>query len=419
MSDEHVKGQPRRAAVVFIFVTVALDVLAFGVVIPVLPKLLEQLSGGDTAHAARLFGLFGAVWALMQFICSPTLGALSDRFGRRPIILISCFGLGLDYILMALAPTTIWLFVGRVLSGIMAASWSSANSYIADVTPPEKRAASFGLIGAAWGTGFVLGPALGGVLGSVDLRLPFWVAAALTLLNALYGVFVLPESLPPEKRRPFDMRRANPAGSLALLRSHHELLGLASLNVLYYLAHHVLPSVFVLYVTYRYGWTEQMVGLTLTGVGIWGIFVQARLVQPVVARFGAKRAILAGLFCGALGFTLYGLAPTSHAFWIAVPIGGLMALFGPAAQSLMSRRVSPSEQGQLQGTNASLMGLTGLVGPPVFTLTFASFISREAGGMNLPGAPFLLAAAMLLAAFLLAIWVTAGTADRGIGESHD
>lgn len=383
-------GRAPRAAVIFIFVTVVLDVLAFGVIIPVLPQLIEQFTGGDTASAARLFGLFGAMWALMQFVFSPALGALSDRFRRRPVILIGCFGLGLDYVLMALAPTLGWLFLGRVLSGMMAANWSTAGAYIADVTPPEKRAGSFGILSAAWGLGFVLGPALGGTLGSVDLRLPFWVAAALTLVNALYGIFVLPESLPREHRRKFELKRANPAGSLKLLRSHPELLGLASVNVLYFLAHHVLPSVFVLYVTYRYGWSAKMVGLTLTGVGLWGIVVQAGLVRPVVRRFGERRAILAGLSCGALGFALYGLAPTSHFFWLAVPIGGLMALFGPAAQTLMTQRVQRSEQGQLQGANGSLMGLTGLVGPPIFTLTFARFISGPAG-TQIPGAPFLLA----------------------------
>jgi DHA1 family tetracycline resistance protein-like MFS transporter len=398
---------PKRAAIIFIFITVVLDVLAFGVVIPVLPRLIEQFTSGDTAHAALIFGLFGAMWALMQFVCSPALGALSDRFGRRPIILISCFGLGLDYILMAGAPTLTWLFVGRVLSGMMAASWATAAAYIADVTPPEKRAASFGTIGAAWAFGFVLGPALGGLLGSIDLRLPFWVAAVLTLLNGLYGLFVLPESLAPENRRRFDIRRANPAGSLKLLRSHPELTGLATLTVLYYLAHHVLPSVFVLYVTFRYGWTEQMVGFTLTGVGIWAIIVQGTMVRPVVRKFGERRAMLAGLFFGAIGFALYGLAPSSKMFWIAVPVGGLMALFGPAAQNLMSQRVSPSEQGELQGTNSSLMGLTGLMGPPLFTATFAHFISNT-GGIHLPGAPFLLAGALLMLAFVLALRVTAG-----------
>jgi DHA1 family tetracycline resistance protein-like MFS transporter len=346
------------------------------------------------------------MWALMQFVFSPALGALSDQFGRRPIILLSCLGLGIDYILMAWAPTLAWLFVGRVLSGMMAASWSTAAAYIADVTPPEKRAGSFGIIGAAWAFGFVLGPALGGILGSVDLRLPFWVAAGLTLMNGLYGFFVLPESLAPENRRKFELRKANPAGSLRLLQSHHELLGLAALNVLYYLAHHVLPSVFVLYVSFRYGWDERTVGLTLTGVGIWGIFVQGTLVRPVVRRFGERNAILGGLFFGAAGLALYGLAPSTSVFWIAVPVGGLMALFGPAAQTLMSRRVQPSEQGQLQGANSSLMGLTGLVGPPLFTFTFARFISQREGGIHLPGAPFLLASLMLLAAFLLALRVT-------------
>jgi DHA1 family tetracycline resistance protein-like MFS transporter len=399
-------GGPRRAAVLFIFITVALDVLAFGVVIPVLPKLIEQFTSGNTADAARLFGLFGAMWALMQFIFSPALGALSDQYGRRPIILLSCFGLGVDYILMAWAPTLGWLFLGRILSGMMAASWATAAAYVADVTPPEKRAGSFGIIGAAWAFGFVLGPAVGGILGSVDLRLPFWVAAALTLANGLYGFFVLPESLAPENRRPFVWRRANPAGSLKLLQSHPELFGLASLNVLYYLAHHVLPSVFVLYVTFRYGWDERTVGLTLTGVGIWGILVQGTLVRPIVRRFGERNAILGGLFFGASGFALYGLAPSASVFWIAVPVGGLMALFGPAAQTLMSRRVEPSEQGLLQGANSSLMGLTGLIGPPLFTFTFARFISETSGEVHLPGAPFILAALLLLAAFILALRVT-------------
>ncbi len=395
----------RRAAVIFIFITVVLDVLAFGLVIPVLPRLIEQFTSGDTAHAAWLFGIFGAMWALMQFVFSPALGALSDQYGRRPIILLSCFGLGLDYILMAVAPTLAWLFLGRVISGMMAASWGTAAAYIADVTPPEKRAASFGTIGAAWGTGFVLGPAVGGLLGSVDLRLPFWFAAGVTLLNGLYGLLVLPESLPPESRQRFQLHRANPVGSLRLLRSHPELAGIATVNVLYFLAHHVLPSVFVLYVTYRYGWNERMVGFTLTGVGIWGIFVQGMLVRPVVHKFGERKSMLAGLLFGAIGFALYGLAPSSNIFWIAVPVGGLMALFGPSAQNLMSKRVQPSEQGQLQGANSSLMGLTGVLGPFLFAYTFARFISMDMK-LNLPGAPFILASLLLVAAFVLAWHVT-------------
>jgi len=246
-------GKPRRAAVAFILVTIALDMLALGMIIPVLPKLVERFMGGDTARAAEIFGAFTTVWALMQFLFSPLLGALSDRYGRRPVILLSNLGLGLDYIVMALAPTLMWLFVGRVISGITAASISTAQAYIADVTPPDRRAASYGLLGGAFGLGFILGPALGGLLGAIEPRLPFWAAAAFSLANAAYGLFVLPESLALDHRSGFSWRRANPVGSLLLLRSHPELSGLASANFFANLAHVVLPTVFVLYAGYRYG----------------------------------------------------------------------------------------------------------------------------------------------------------------------
>jgi DHA1 family tetracycline resistance protein-like MFS transporter len=394
-------AKKRSAALVFIFITVVVDVLALGIVIPVLPKLVEGFLGGDTAHAAEIFGLFNTVWALMQFIFSPALGALSDRFGRRPVILISCFGLGLDYILMAMAPTLWWLFAGRVISGITAASFSTAGAYIADVTPQEKRAAGFGMIGAAWGVGFVMGPALGGLLGAMDPRLPFWVAAGLTLLNAVYGLFVLPESLAPESRKAFVWRRANPVGSLILLRSHPELLGLSSVNFIYYLAHQVLPSVFVLYASFRYGWDESAVGLTLAVIGVFTIVVQAGVVKRVVERFGERRALFIGLICGGAGYAIYGLAPTGIAFLCALPIFAFMGLFGPAAQGLMTRHVGPSEQGQLQGANSSIMGITGLIGPGLFTLTFASFIGPHRD-WRAPGAPFLLAALLMALALVLA-----------------
>jgi DHA1 family tetracycline resistance protein-like MFS transporter len=395
----------RRAAVAFIFVTVVLDVLAFGVIIPVLPKLVEDFVGGNTARAAQIYGLFGTVWALMQFVCSPIIGALSDRFGRRPVILLSNFGLGLDYIVMALAPTVGWLFVGRVVSGITGASFTTASAYIADVTPPEKRAASFGMLGAAFGLGFVLGPAVGGVLGGIDPRLPFWGASVLTLLNATYGVFILPESLPTEKRKPFAWTRANPVGSLRLLRSHPELLGLAGVNFIYYLAHQVLPSVFVLYASYRYGWQERGIGLVLAIVGGLNIVVQGGLVKPIVGWLGDRGALLAGLLCGAAGFAMWGAAPTGGIFLAAMPVFALMGLYGPAAQGLMTRRVGPSEQGELQGANSSVMGITGMIGPGLFSMTFASFISTRAS-WHLPGAPFLLAAALLLGGTGLAWRVT-------------
>ena len=397
--------QPRRAALAFIFVTVLLDMLALGMIVPVLPRLVESFLAGDTARAAKVYGLFGTVWALMQFVCSPILGALSDRFGRRRVILLSNLGLGLDYVLMALAPTLAWLFVGRVVSGITAASVPTAAAYIADVSPPEKRAGAFGMLGAAFGVGFVLGPAMGGLLGSVDARLPFWVAAGLSLANFFYGLLVLPESLSPERRSVFAWRRANPAGSLVLLRRHPELLGLAAASFLGYLAHEVLPSTFVLYTGYRYDWTERTVGLSLAAVGICSGLVQGALVRPVVRHFGERRALATGLVFGAAGFALFGLAPTATLFWLGIPLMSLWGLSGPSTQGLMTRRVGSSEQGQLQGAHGSLRAIAGLVGPGLFTLTFAASIAPQRD-WHLAGAPFLLAASLLAVAFAVAWRVT-------------
>ncbi|MBI3514404.1 MAG: TCR/Tet family MFS transporter, partial [Proteobacteria bacterium] len=400
MTEPKTFAAPRRAALAFIFVTVLLDMLAIGLIIPVLPKLVVVFQAGDVASAAEIFGLFGTAWALMQFVFAPVQGALSDRFGRRPVILLSNLGLGLDYIVMALAPNLTWLFVGRVISGITAASISTSFAYIADVTSPDKRAAGFGLVGTAFGVGFVIGPALGGLLGSLDLRLPFWVAAGLSLANFLYGVLILPESLPAGNRAGWSWRRANPIGSLVLLRSYPRLLGLSSVNFLQNLAHVVLPAVFVLYAGHRYDWDERAVGLTLAGVGVCSAVVQGGLVRPLVARFGERRTMLLGLGCGAAGFAIYGLAPTGALFAIGVPVMALWGLTGPSVQALMSQRVSPSEQGQLQGAQSSLQGVAGLIGPGLFTLTFAYAIA-PAHPWELPGAPFLLAAVMLLAGALV------------------
>ena len=392
----------RRAAVIFIFITVVIDVLGFGLIIPVLPKLVQQFMSGDAAEGATMFGVFGTMWALMQFFFSPILGAVSDRFGRRPVILISCFGLGLDYILMALAPNIAWLLFGRIVSGICAASFTTAGAYVADVAPPEKRAAAFGMIGAAFGVGFVLGPALGGLLGNIDSRLPFWGAAALALVNATYGLFVLPESLPPEKRDAFFWKKANPVGSLTLLRSHPDLLGLASVNLLFQLAHCVLPSMFVLYTSYRYGWDTKTVGLTLMGVGVFSIIVQGGLVKPAVQRLGERGSLYAGLLFGIVGFAGFALAPTPFWMWSVLPVFALMGLFGPGLQSLMSQRVAAHEQGKLQGANGSITSIAGLIGPGLFTLTFAHFIDKGRT-WTLPGAPFFIAAVLLLLALLLAV----------------
>jgi MFS transporter, DHA1 family, tetracycline resistance protein len=396
---------PRQAAFVFILVTVLLDMLALGMIVPILPRLVIDFVDGNHALAADVYGWFGSVWALMQFLFSPVQGSLSDRFGRRPVILASNIGLGLDYILMALAPSLVWLFVGRVISGMTAASFSVANAYLADVTPPELRAARYGMIGAAFGAGFIIGPALGGLLGSDDPRLPFWVAAGFSLVNAAYGVFVLPESLPLSKRAPFSWRRANPLGSLTLLRSHRELFGLASASFLNSLAHAALPSVTVLYMTFRYGWDARMIGFSMTFIGACALVVQGGLIGRFVAHFGDRAALITGLAFGVAGFAAFGLAWTGTLFWIGIPILALWGLGGAAIQALMTKRVSAHEQGQLQGANASLMGIANMIGPIFFTVTYARAITSSFGPW-LSGAPFLLAAAFLTAAMIIGARVT-------------
>ena len=391
----------RGAAVAFIFVTVLLDTLALGVIIPVLPKLVESFVNNDTASAARIFGLFGTAWALMQFFFSPILGGLSDRFGRRPVVLLSNFGLALDYVLMALAPSLSWLFIGRVISGITSASISTSFAYIADITPAEKRAAVFGKVGAAFGAGFILGPALGGLLGGMDPRLPFWAAAALSFANTLYGLLILPESLPRDRRSSFRWKSANPLGALHLLRSSRVLTGLSIANFFAQLAHVVLPSTFVLYATYRYGWDARTVGLTLAMVGICAMAVQGLGIGPIVTRFGERRALLFGLGCGAVGFLIFGAAPSGALFWLGIPVMAFWGVSGAAIQALMTRLVAPDQQGQLQGATTSVQSLSQLLGPFLFTLTFAYFIGAQAP-LKLPGAPFLLAAVLLTLALVIA-----------------
>jgi DHA1 family tetracycline resistance protein-like MFS transporter len=392
---------PRRAAVIFIFITALIDIIAIGVIVPVLPRLVEDFTG-DPGKAAQYVGLFGATFALMQFFASPIQGALSDRFGRRPVLLISIFGLGLDYVLMALAPNLWWLFLGRIIAGITAASFSTANAYIADVTPPEGRAKAYGLMGAAFGIGFIAGPLIGGVLGSFDPRWPFWGAAALALLNGCYGLFVLPESLPKERRSPFRVRNANPLGSLQLYARSRDLTLLAGVIFLFYLAHQVLQSTFVLYTSTRYGWTTTLVGVSLAITGIGSIIVQGGVVGPVVKRFKERGALYIGLFCGMLGMIWYGTAWTGWLYWFGAPVFALMGLVGPGINGLMTRRVGPHEQGRLQGANAGLMALAGMIGPIFFTQLYAWSI-RD--GRDAPGLAVYVAAAVLAGALFLA-WRT-------------
>lgn len=389
----------RPAAVIFIFITVMLDMLALGLIAPVLPKLVLNFLGGDATSAAKWFGIFGTVFALMQFFFSPVLGVLSDRFGRRPIILLSNLGLGLDYFVMAMAPTIGWLFFGRIISGITAASISTGMAYISDVVTPEKRAGAFGLIGAAFGVGFVLGPALGGLLGNSDPRLPFWVAGGLSLANALYGFFVLPESLSREKRQSFTLRRANPVGSLVLLRSHPELFQLATIQFIGYVAHEVF-NVWALYAIFRFAWTEGMVGLSLAVVGICSVIISAGLVQPIVKRLGERRTLYVGQFFGGLGMIIAGLARAGATYFASIPVMMIWTISGPAAQGMMTRRVSEREQGELQGAISSLRAIAVIIGPGLFTFTFAYFIDTK-HGWNIPGAPWYLAAVLLFVAMLM------------------
>lgn len=419
-------GSPRRAAISFIFITVVLDVLSLGVIIPVLPKLIQDFVGSSTPvaqafagegvailaernqdQAAPIYGWFVTAWAMMQFIFAPILGAVSDRFGRRPVLLLSCLGLGLDYILMALAPNLWWLFVGRVISGITAASFSTAAAYIADVTSPEKRAASYAMFGAAWGLGFVLGPAVGGALGEIDLRWPFWLAAALTLLNAAYGFFVLPESLAPENRRAFSWKRANPLGSLKLLRAYPGLLSLASVILLYQLAHQVLQSVFVYYSTYRYFWSVKVVGYTLMAVGIASVVVQGFVVRRTASLLSDRAMLMLGLAFGACGYAIYGLAPNQNLFWCGIPVFALVGFFSPGIQSMMTKRVGVDQQGQLQGINSSLMGIAGMIGPTLFTSAFKQAVPlSHTIGDPMIGIPFYLAALLHIIALGIVIGST-------------
>ncbi len=399
----------RRAATIFIFVTVLIDMVTFGMIGPVLPKLIAGFVGNDYAWAAEIIGLFATAWALMQFFCSPLLGMLSDRVGRRPVILLSNAITVIDYAIMALAPNLWWLFAGRILSGITTSNMTAASAYIADVTPPEKRASAFGILGSAFGLGFVLGPAIGGLVGNVNPRLTFWAAALFALLNALYGLFVLPESLPRERRASrLEWKRANPLGSLRLLRSHHELWGLTWVNFITYVGHEVLPNVWVIYCIAVFGWSTGSIGLTLTLVGTISTINQLTMIGPVVKRLGERRTLLASLLVAAGGLALMG-TNNGILFLVAAAIIAL-PMYQASSQALMTRRVAPGEQGELQGALGSVRGISMLIGPSLFTLTFAQFAGpwRHLG---LIGAPWLLAALLYVVSLLIAWRVTSRADD--------
>ncbi|MGB0133012.1 TCR/Tet family MFS transporter [Dokdonella sp.] len=401
MTSEADHKPPRRAAIIFVFITVVLDMLAFGIIIPVFPHLVQVMTGGEISTAVRWTGIMGAMFGLMQFVFSPVQGALSDRFGRRPVILASNLALGLDFILMAVAETLPILFIGRIISGVASASISTANAYIADVTPKDKRAAAYGLMGAAFGIGFIFGPALGGFLGGWSVRAPFWVAAGLALANFVYGYFILPESLPRERRSArFDFREANPLGALRMLRRYPQVFALSIVFFLAALAQFSLNSTFVLYSDYRFSWGPQEVGYTLALVGLCSAVVQAGLVRRLVPKFGERRVMLAGLVFGVCGFLTLGFAATSTLFLLGIPLLALAGLGGPTTQSIITRQVDPGEQGRLQGAITSLGSLATVFGPFVFSQIFAFFIGPSAP-LHLPGAAFILSAMLLAFGFIL------------------
>jgi DHA1 family tetracycline resistance protein-like MFS transporter len=392
-----------RAALAFIFVTAVLDIVAMGIIIPVLPGLIEDFVGSN-ARAGVINGVFVALWAGMQFICSPIIGSLSDQYGRRPVILISCAGLSLDYVLMAVAPDLWWLALGRIIAGITSSSFTTIYAYMADITAPEHRARAYGLIGAAFSGGFVLGPVLGGFLGEFGPRVPFWFAAGLSAAAFFYGLLVLPESLAVDKRMAFSCKRANPVGSVILLRRHPELSGLSIVNFLLYFAHHVFSAVFVLYAAWRYGWGPREVGLLLALVGVLDMVVQGGLVGPVVKRLGDRTTMVLGLVGGTVGIAAMGWAPDGRWFIAAMLPNALWGLAMPTLQSLMTRRVGEDEQGQLQGANMSVASIAGVMSPLFFGWVYSLSVGTDAI-LPMPGLSFYLAAVSLLLAALIGWWV--------------
>jgi MFS transporter, DHA1 family, tetracycline resistance protein len=394
------KAAPK--GLLFIFITLLLDIVGLGIIIPVVPELIEQLIHGGINDAAKIGGWLTFAYAIIQFFCAPIIGNLSDQFGRRPVLLFSLIGFGFDYLLLALSPSIGWLFVGRLIAGITGASITTASAYIADVSTPENRSQNFGLIGVAFGIGFIVGPVLGGVLGDYGARLPFYVAAALCFANALYGYFVLPESLPVENRRPFSWKRANPVGTLRQLNKYPKVLGLVASLVLIYIASHAIQSNWNFYTIFKFQWTAKQVGYSLGFVGILVGLTQGGLIRIVIPKFGQAKSIYIGLFLYCIGFTLFAFAWEGwmmYVFMIPYALGGIA---GPALQGYMSSQVPANEQGELQGGLTSLMSATAIVGPPLMTNLFAYF-SKPNPIVVFPGAHFLMAALLTLVSAILAM----------------
>jgi DHA1 family tetracycline resistance protein-like MFS transporter len=387
-------------AIFFILVTVLIDVIGIGIIIPIMPSLYQELTGGTVSEASQYSAYLVFIYALMQFIFSPIIGGLSDQYGRRPVLLMSLFGFGLDFIFLALAPSIGWLFVGRIISGIAGASFTTANAYIADITEPEKRAQSFGMIGAAFGLGFIIGPSLGGILGEYGTRIPFWVSAGLALLNWLYGYFILPESLLPENRRKFDIKRANPIGSLLNLKKYPYVLALVLSLFLVNVSNFATQGTWSFYGIEKFSWSKMEVGLSLGFVGLMVAIVQGGLIRVIIPKLGQEKSLFLGLAINALGLAAFAFASSSwmmYAIMIPFAIGGLA---GPAFQGIISNQVGKNEQGELQGGLTSLMSIAAIVGQPLMLGLFRAF-TKENAPIYFPGAPFLMGGLLSLISLLL------------------
>ena len=404
----------RNSALIFIFITLLIDIIGLGIIIPVLPTLIQELTGGTLSEASMYGGSMLLAYSSMQFVCAPIMGGLSDRYGRRPVLLASLFGFGIDYIFLAFAPTLAWLFVGRVIAGIMGASFTTGAAYIADVSTPETRAQNFGIIGAAFGLGFIIGPMLGGLLDEYGSRTPFMVSAGLSLLNWLYGFFILPESLKPENRRKFEWSRANPISSLLNLRRYPVIIGLVTSLILVYISAHAVQSNWAYYTMEKFKWTPRIVGFSLAVVGLVFAVVQGGLIRMIIPKLGNERSVYVGLGLNASGLLLFALATKTwmmFAFTVVYCLGGIA---GPALQGIISTQVPANEQGELQGALTSLMSVTSIVGPPLMTFTF-SYFTNSATPYYLPGAPMLLGAVLTIISTLLARTSLKKTMQNAIG----
>lgn len=390
----------KKSAIGFIFITLLIDFTGFGIIIPVLPKLIEQLTGGGLSIAAVYGGWLTLSYSVMQFISAPVLGGLSDRFGRRPVLLGSLFGLGLDYIFLAFAPTIAWLFVGRIIAGITGASFTTAQAYIADVSEPEKRAQNFGLIGAAFGIGFIVGPVVGGIFSQFGLRVPFLISAGLALINWLYGYFILPESLGLENRRKFDWKRANPVGSLLHIKKYPALIGLLIALFLLYIASHSVQSSWTYYTMEKFHWNETWVGYSLGFVGIVVGVVQGGLIRVIIPKIGQVKAVFYGLILYMIGFTLFAFATQGWMMFAFMLPYGLAGIFGPALQGIISNQVPANGQGEIQGVTAGLMSAAAIIGPVIMTYLFAYFTNSK-NNIYFPGAPFIMATVLTVAAIFV------------------